>query len=129
MGWWRGHDLEWRERLKLFADESDKHSAWAIRQADKKLLVDALVEQGLLPSHSPREGSVPPEGSVGAVYAYLARTPSMLVMATAEDVLGDSEQPNLPGTVDEHPNWRRKLPGPIEVLMRELGPLARLLSR
>lgn len=129
VGWWRGRDLEWRERLKLFADESDKHSAWAIRQADKRLLVDALVEQGLLPSHSPREGSVPPEGFVGAVYAYLARTPSMLVMATAEDVLGDSEQPNLPGTVDEHPNWRRKLPGPIEVLVRELGPLARLLAR
>ncbi|NDF00990.1 MAG: SDR family NAD(P)-dependent oxidoreductase, partial [Verrucomicrobia bacterium] len=29
VGWWRGRDLEWRERLKLFAGESDKHSAWA----------------------------------------------------------------------------------------------------
>jgi 4-alpha-glucanotransferase len=27
-----------------------------------------------------------------------------------EDVLGVAEQANLPGTIDEHPNWRRRLP-------------------
>jgi 4-alpha-glucanotransferase len=27
-----------------------------------------------------------------------------------EDVLALTEQPNLPGTIDEHPNWRRRLP-------------------
>jgi 4-alpha-glucanotransferase len=26
-----------------------------------------------------------------------------------EDLLGQVEQPNLPGTVMEHPNWRRRL--------------------
>jgi 4-alpha-glucanotransferase len=26
-----------------------------------------------------------------------------------EDVLGEIEQVNLPGTVDEHPNWRRRV--------------------
>ena len=26
-----------------------------------------------------------------------------------EDLLGLEEQPNLPGTIDEHPNWRRRL--------------------
>ena len=24
------------------------------------------------------------------------------------------DQPNIPGTVDEHPNWRRRLPVSIE---------------
>jgi 4-alpha-glucanotransferase len=29
------------------------------------------------------------------------------------------EQPNLPGTIDEHPNWRRKLAVPLEALADE----------
>ena len=32
------------------------------------------------------------------------------MLAPLEDLLGLSEQPNLPGTIDEHPNWRRRLP-------------------
>jgi 4-alpha-glucanotransferase len=24
------------------------------------------------------------------------------------------DQPNIPGTIDEHPNWRQRLPVPIE---------------
>jgi (1->4)-alpha-D-glucan 1-alpha-D-glucosylmutase len=31
-----------------------------------------------------------------------------------EDVFGMIEQANLPGTTTEHPNWRRKLPVPLE---------------
>jgi 4-alpha-glucanotransferase len=26
-----------------------------------------------------------------------------------EDLLGVADQPNIPGTVNEHPNWRRRL--------------------
>ena len=43
-----------------------------------------------------------------AVAAYLARTPSRLVMVALEDILGVSEQINIPGTVEQHPNWRRR---------------------
>jgi 4-alpha-glucanotransferase len=31
------------------------------------------------------------------------------MLAPLEDLLGLAEQPNLPGTIDEHPNWRRRL--------------------
>jgi 4-alpha-glucanotransferase len=33
-----------------------------------------------------------------------------------EDLLGLEEAPNLPGTIAEHPNWRRRLPAPAERL-------------
>ena len=33
------------------------------------------------------------------------------MMVQLEDALGEIEQANLPGTTDEHPNWRRKLRG------------------
>ena len=32
------------------------------------------------------------------------------------------EQANLPGTVDTHPNWRRKLPVTVNVLADDPGP-------
>jgi 4-alpha-glucanotransferase len=43
-----------------------------------------------------------------------------------EDVLGLAEQPNLPNTVDEHPNWRRRLPGMAASLLDGEAAAARL---
>jgi 4-alpha-glucanotransferase len=45
-----------------------------------------------------------------AMHGMLARTGSTLVAVQAEDVLGVADQTNLPGTIDDYPNWRRKLP-------------------
>ena len=42
--------------------------------------------------------------------AFLARTRSRLLAISLEDLLGVIDQPNIPGTVNEHPNWRRRLP-------------------
>jgi (1->4)-alpha-D-glucan 1-alpha-D-glucosylmutase len=57
-------------------------------------------------------------------------TPSALLMVQLEDVAGVVAQANMPGTVDQHPNWRRKLPEPVAVLangdgMRGLGEALR----
>jgi 4-alpha-glucanotransferase len=38
-----------------------------------------------------------------------------------EDLLEVREQVNLPGTVDEHPNWRQPLPVAIEELRNHQG--------
>jgi 4-alpha-glucanotransferase len=51
-----------------------------------------------------------------AVAGFLARTRSRLLAISLEDLLGVVEQPNIPGTVDEHPNWRRRLPLPVEAI-------------
>jgi 4-alpha-glucanotransferase len=49
-----------------------------------------------------------------AVASFLARTKSRLLAISLEDLLGVIDQPNIPGTVNEHPNWRRLLPLPID---------------
>ena len=46
--------------------------------------------------------------------AFVARTPSALLLANLDDLLGCRDMQNLPGTLDEHPNWRRKAPVPLE---------------
>jgi 4-alpha-glucanotransferase len=43
-----------------------------------------------------------------------------------EDILGQEEQPNLPGTVDEHPNWRRRLPGEANSMLDQPAAAARV---
>jgi 4-alpha-glucanotransferase len=56
------------------------------------------------------------------VAAFLAATPTRLVSIAVEDVLGIADQVNVPGTVTEHPNWRRRWP----VLLEEFASDQRL---
>lgn len=67
---------------------------------------------------------------VGA-YAALAQTPCLLLTATLDDAIGVEERPNMPGTIDQWPNWSIALPRPIEELEAEDGPrrVAEVLRR
>lgn len=53
-----------------------------------------------------------------AAHTALAAAGSDLVLVTLEDAVGVRERPNVPGTVDERPNWRLALPVTIEELDR-----------
>jgi 4-alpha-glucanotransferase len=53
---------------------------------------------------------------VAALYGFLARTPSMLVAATLEDAVEAHDRPNVPGTIDQRPNWSLPLPVPLDDL-------------
>lgn len=97
-GWMTGDDLRAKRALNL-QTESDED-----RQRDREALRDTLARYGQ--SHSP--------DSLTAALAFLAATPSRLVMVSVEDVLGVAEQVNIPGTVHQHPNWRRNLPVSLE---------------
>ena len=97
-GYWAAHDLRLRKRLGLTVDY-DKETA--ARNADKERIARLLRNEGL-------------DLSARSAHAFIARTPSKLAMLQPEDVLEVLEQPNLPGTVEQHPNWRRKLPLELE---------------
>lgn len=49
-------------------------------------------------------------------YRKLAESPCMIVTAALDDLLGAEHRPNVPGTIDEHPNWRIPLPLPLDGL-------------
>ena len=63
---------------------------------------DALAGQGLLP---PGTASGPDEFT-RALYGYLARTPAVLIGVSLADAVGERRPQNLPGTMDQYPNWR-----------------------
>jgi 4-alpha-glucanotransferase len=50
------------------------------------------------------------------MHALLARTPCRVLLGSLYDAVGEIRQPNLPGTVDEYPNWRLPLPVTLEEL-------------
>lgn len=47
-------------------------------------------------------------------YATLTQAPSAIVLASLEDAIGVEQRPNMPGTIDEWPNWRLALPTSLE---------------
>jgi 4-alpha-glucanotransferase len=113
-GFLAGRDLDWRERLGHLA--GDRLAAErATRRRDIERLGERLRREGLLDGDGADAWSV-------ALHRLLARTPSSLVAVQLEDLAGEVEQANLPGTIDEHPNWRRRLSRPVgEVLASPLA--------
>jgi 4-alpha-glucanotransferase len=51
------------------------------------------------------------------ILQFVGSTAAPLVIVPLEDMLGLEEQPNLPGTIDTHPNWRRRLPACVESML------------
>jgi 4-alpha-glucanotransferase len=100
-GWVSGHDLRVKRGLDIDPGESDSD-----RAAATEALGRAMAWRGL------------PTVDFPSVTRFLADTPARLLMVSLEDVLGDVEQVNLPGTIDEHPNWRRRLSVPLEDLLK-----------
>jgi 4-alpha-glucanotransferase len=116
-GWWNGEDIRTRRALGLGAPGEDQ-----ARQQDRARLWRAFAKAGLDGPMPSADQSAP---AVEAALGYVAQSPSPLMLAPLEDLLGLAEQPNLPGTIDEHPNWRRRLEQPA----RELFEAPALRSR
>jgi 4-alpha-glucanotransferase len=113
-GWWSGHDLGWRETLGQLADPE---AAREERETDKALLWQALEASGAA------RGT---QDFVTAAIAHIGGSACELVMLPLEDALALEDQPNLPGTTDEHPNWRRRIAGDAETILDGGATSARL---
>ncbi|HEX5318850.1 MAG TPA: 4-alpha-glucanotransferase [Stellaceae bacterium] len=132
-GFWLGRDIEWRRRLSLYPDADSEAADSGERHRDRRLLLEALAHQGLIAWE--RFGEFLPEGGEpvytdelgDAVHAFLARSRARLMLVQLEDVAGEGEQANLPGTTDAHPNWRRRMSRGLEDILG--GPaLARIAA-
>jgi 4-alpha-glucanotransferase len=96
-GWRTFSDLKLKRSLGIDPGESDDSRWHALN-----MLSDILLRHGI-------DGH-----DLYAVAGFLARTKSRLLTISLDDLLGVVDQANIPGTMDEHPNWRRRLPLPID---------------
>jgi 4-alpha-glucanotransferase len=114
-GWMSSHDLRIKRAIKVDPGESedDRHNS-------RVTLCAALA-------------AITGGQHIGFadVAAFLGATPTKLVSIAIEDTLGINDQVNVPGTVTEHPNWRRRWPVFLEELAADhrLRDIAATLSR
>ena len=104
-GWREGREIELRRDIGLTPQD---HAAGMLDWRTREVAgFDWLSGQ--------YRGDLPPEAPE-AMFSVLAQTRSCMTAVQVEDVLGLAEQPNLPGTVTEYPNWRQRLPQPPEAI-------------
>jgi 4-alpha-glucanotransferase len=96
-GWRSCNDLELKRSLGIDPGETNDSRKHAIAMLTDTLRRHAIEADNLY-----------------AVAHFLARTRSRLLAISLEDLLNVADQPNIPGTVNEHPNWRQRLPIAID---------------
>ncbi len=120
-GWWRGDDLDLRAGLGHMRDEAAERAG---RARDRDALWDAFTQSGA--AHGPRPAEWDAHPAVDAAIAHVGSAACELVLLPMEDALAQTTQPNLPGTLDEHPNWRRRMPLPAEQVLDRPDVAARI---
>lgn len=98
-GLWTGSDLEAQKNIGLNPPESGAAQ------------MKATVAAAACPN-----GEEPVERVIVNAYERLARSKAAVVLATLEDALGVEKRPNMPGTINQWPNWRIPLPVTLEEL-------------
>jgi (1->4)-alpha-D-glucan 1-alpha-D-glucosylmutase len=118
LGYWSATDVAARASLGLYRDGSVVKQAMEERASDRAGMLAALAAAGF-PVHDQGAELLP------AAHGFLARTPSHLFAVQMEDLALEWNQPNLPGTGDLYPNWRRKLSHELDAIFA--NPHAALL--
>lgn len=102
-GWKTGHDLATKLALGMDPGETEEQRRTAlshIRDIVSRRNSDEIGFNGIL--------------------RFLDQTRSRILAIALDDLQCVTDQPNIPGTIDQHPNWRRKLPVGIEAFAAEL---------
>ncbi|WP_181408084.1 4-alpha-glucanotransferase [Pararhizobium mangrovi] len=122
-GWWRADDVALRHEFGLIDGEAAEEQN-AMRERERRELAGDLARTGLLTreeadavlARTADDQSALPTGFVAAVHRHLACTASRMAAVRIEDLAGERKPVNLPGTVAEYPNWRRRLGMSLEDL-------------
>jgi 4-alpha-glucanotransferase len=99
---WQGLDIE-RWAVMGLLTEAERKIRTEGRHAAKRNLARFLEQRGYL------------EGDLGdialvlkACLSFLADSPAQVVLVNLEDLWLETEQQNVPGVVEGHPNWQRR---------------------
>jgi 4-alpha-glucanotransferase len=108
-GLWSGADLEAQRALNLHPNEAA-----------------TLATRARLAAWLGIDDGAPVEDVIERAYQLLGQSPCLLTTATLDDALAVRERPNVPGTVEQWPNWSLALPQSLEDIQRL--PLAAALA-
>lgn len=115
-GFWQKHDLSLRDQLDLFPSAEIREQQYGAREHDRRELLLALQQAGLATDLDIENelNTTLSDDLQQLLQIYLAKSPAQLMMLQLEDIFAQVEQVNLPGTVDQYPNWQRRLASGLE---------------
>ncbi|WP_412460117.1 4-alpha-glucanotransferase [Pseudomonas sp. SC11] len=116
-GWLKARDIDWNHRLELIDAATESH--W---RQDREQEIHGL-RRTLESNYGHLKDN---DALIDAAIRYVGHTRAPLVLVPLEDLLGLEEQPNLPGTTDGHPNWRRRFERPVTELLDDEHAARRL---
>ncbi|WP_158116734.1 4-alpha-glucanotransferase [Vibrio cincinnatiensis] len=110
-GFWHCDDLKMGREIGLYPDEEQLEGLFADRLKCKQGILDSVAWHGYLPEGVGRDAQLVPMDSYlsEALQLHVAAGSSALLSVQLEDWLEMDKPVNIPGTVNEYPNWRRKL--------------------
>lgn len=110
-GFWHCDDLKMGKELGLYPDEAQLAELFDERLKAKQGILDSVAWHGYLPACVGRDARyVPMDINLSeGLQLHMAAGASSLLSVQLEDWLEMDKPVNIPGTVDEYPNWRRKL--------------------
>ncbi|MEH0740469.1 4-alpha-glucanotransferase [Vibrio cholerae] len=110
-GFWHCDDLKLGKELGLYLNEAQLQGLFADRLECKQGILDSVAWHGYLPEGVGRDAQYVPMDSylAEALQLHVAAGSSTLLSVQLEDWLEMDKPVNIPGTVNEYPNWRRKL--------------------
>ena len=109
-GAWTKADSQAQRRLGIPSDEA----AWNKIRERMSAVLGLSAETSI-------------EEVIEKAYQLLGQASSSIVVATLEDAIAVEERPNMPGTIDEWPNWRLALPMLLEEL--QSAPLPQAIAK
>ncbi|WP_194436861.1 4-alpha-glucanotransferase [Vibrio fluminensis] len=115
-GFWHCDDLKMGKELGLYPDEEQLQGLFDDRLKSKQGILDSVAWHGYLPEGIGRDASLVPMDKhlAEALQLHVAAGSSTLLSVQLEDWLEMDQPVNIPGTVNEYPNWRRKLSMDLE---------------
>ncbi|MEF2521997.1 4-alpha-glucanotransferase [Vibrio mimicus] len=110
-GFWHCDDLKMGREIGLYPDEEQLQGLFDDRLKSKQGILDSVAWHGYLPAGVGRDATQVPMDSYlsEALQLHVAAGSSALLSVQLEDWLEMDKPVNIPGTVNEYPNWRRKL--------------------
>ena len=119
-GYWHCEDLKMGKELGLYPDEAQLQTLYDNRLNDKQKIINSMDGHGMLPPGLSRDARFLEMDRVlsHSMQCHLAAGSSSLLSLQLEDWLEMDLPVNIPGTVDEYPNWRRKLNSCVEDMMK-----------
>ena len=100
--WWQGKDIDDRLDLGLL-DDDQANVERADRENLRKSLIGLLREKGALAEENPELPAV-----LQACLTWLGSSDARVMLINLEDLWLETLSQNVPGTVSERVNWRRK---------------------